>query len=374
MSTDYKVPYTTILDIQPHGNADKLVIATIYGFQVIVQKDKYQKGDQIVYVPIDSLLPKWLEDILFSKDSKVILRNSRVRQIKLRGRVSQGLVVDPKDISSKVNPEYLKPEQDLAAILGIVKYEPPVPGAAFMAGTKSRDKKGAHVLFHQYNGVNNIKWMPDYFKEGEIVEIQCKLHGTNARVAVLPFIANTFWKKVKKFLRLVPKTERCYGSNRVDISSSYAYQGFYGEDIYGTCFNTIKAFDKIKEGEIVYGEIVGPGIQKNYTYGLNEHHFVVFDVKIRQFDGKFKWLNPGEVESFCKEREFEHIPVLYRGPYNKELAYSLTKGPSAYNPVQKIREGIVIKAAKDCDMEGNKRALKWVSEDYLSDPSNTDNH
>lgn len=374
MSIDYKVPYTAILDIQPHGNADRLEIATIYGFQVIVGKDQYQKGDRIVFIPIDSLLPKWLEDTLFPKDSKVVLRNSRVRQIKLRGRVSQGLIVDPQHISSKVNPTYLQPEQDLAAILGITKYEPPLPGVAFMAGSKSRDKKDAHLLFHQYNGVNNIKWMPDYFKEGELVEIQCKLHGTNARIAVLPFVANTFVKKVKKFFGLAPKTERCYGSNRVDISSSFNYKGFYGQDIYGACFNDIKAFDKIKQGEIVYGEIIGPGIQQHYTYGLDKHHFVVFDVKILQNDGKFKWLDPMDVQTFCKERGFEHIPVLYRGPYNKELAYSLTKGPSVYNPVQKVREGIVIKAALDYDLEGNKRALKWVSEDYLADFSNTDNH
>ena len=182
-------------------------------------------------------------------------------------------------------------------------------------------------------------------------------------------------KKLKKLLRLSPAVENCYGSNRVEISSKSGYVGFYGEDVYGFAFHKADAFNKIKLGETVFGEIVGPGIQKNYSYGLKEQKFILFDVKVLQADGSQIWLTPDEVEAFAKERGFDMVPILYKGPYNKELAYALTKGKSEFNDKsEKVREGIVIKAAKDYSIDGNKQALKWVSEDYLSDPSNTDEH
>ena len=87
--------------------------------------------------------------------------------------------------------------------------------------------------------------------------------------------------------------------------------------------NKVDAFSKIKKNEIVYGELIGEGIQKNYNYGhKNEHHFVLFDVKIIYEDGTSRWLSPKEVEAYAKERGFSFVPVLYEGVYNKELAYN----------------------------------------------------
>lgn len=371
----YKVPFTTIVSITPHNNAERLEVAMVYGFQVIVRKDQYKVGDKVIYVPIDSLLPQWLEDKLFPEGSKIKLHHHRVRQIRIRGLASQGMLISAEDVATKVNPQYLALEQDLKKILEITKYTPPQPGFSQTLGKgRNRNKKHEHPLFHKYNGLDNIKWFPNLFAEGEEVVIQEKLHGTNARASKLPFIANTLTKKIKKFFNLAPKEENCYGSNNVDISAATNFTGFYGEDIYGKCFNAMNVFSKINLGEIVYGEIVGPSIQKNYTYNLKEHTFVVFDVKTLQPDGKFKWMAPDEVERYCELRGFKYVPVAYKGPFNKELTYSLTKGSSLFDPKTKVREGVVIKAAQNYDIEGNKKALKWVSEQYLDDSSNSDFH
>ncbi len=371
----YKVPYTSILEINPHNNAERLEVATVYGFQVVVSKGRYKVGDKAVYIPIDSILPEKLEKILFPEDAKIKLHNSRVRQIKIRGLASQGMLINPDEITSLVNPAYLKAEQDLKLILNVKKYEPPVKASNLNAqGPKSRNKKNPHPLFHKYNGLDNIKWFPNKFNEQSMVVIQEKLHGTNARASVLPFEANTLKKRILKFLRLAPTTENCYGSNMVEISASRTYKGFYGEDVYGTVFNKMDVFSKLKLGESVFGEIVGPGIQKGYTYGLKEHEFVLFDVKVLQPDGTQKWLSPSECKAFAIDRGFQFVPVVYEGPFNKELAYTLSRGPSVFDPNEKVREGIVIKAAENYSVEGNKQALKWVSEDYLSDTSNTDEH
>lgn len=382
--TDYKVPLTNILEINPHNNADSLEVATVYGFQVIVKKGQYKPGDAVVYIPIDSILPQWLEDRLFpyTKNAdgqmvppKVKLNHHRVRQIRLRKLASQGMLIDTTDIKDKVNFKKAHAEDNLAEVLGVTKYEPPVVGPSSTQGKdKQRNKSYEHPLFHKYNGLDNIKWFPTLFKEGEEVVIQEKLHGTNARASLLPYRTDTFFRKMMKFLGLAPKQEQCYGSNNVQKAVGRNNQNFYSEDVWGNTFKAMDVFSKLKLGETVYGEIVGPGIQNNYDYGLKEHKFVLFDVKVLLPDGKQAWLPPEFVEAFAKERGFEHVPVVYKGPYNKELAYSLTKGNSVYCPNQKVREGIVIKAATDYSVEGNKKALKWVSEDYLDDKTNTDNH
>lgn len=374
--TTYKVPYTSILDIQPHNNAERLEVATVYGFQVIVSKGRYKIGDKAVYIPIDSILAEKLENIIFPADAKIKLNNHRVRQIKIRGLASQGMLINPDEISSLVNPAFLKDEQDLKLILGVTKYEPPVSGVNLNTSKKGeRNKKHENPLFHKYNGLDNIKWFPNKFNEQSEVVIQEKLHGTNARASVMTFTANSLFKKIQQALRLAPKVENCYGSNRVEISASSNYKGFYGEDVYGKVFKNMDVFNKLKFGESVFGEIVGPGIQKGYSYGLKEHQFVLFDVKVLQPDGTQIWLTPDQVEFFALERGFKMVPILYKGPFNKEMAYSLTFGKSEFNDKsEKVREGIVIKAAKDYSVEGNKQALKWVSETYLADPTNTDDH
>lgn len=369
----YKVPLTTISAINPHGNAERLELATVYGFQVIVPKDKYKINDKIIYVPIDSILPNWLETQLFPEGSKIKLHHNRVRQIKIRGIASQGMIIDPQDVASKVNPNYLKLEQNLAEILGVTKYESPTRANTQGIPGERKKKPFENPRFHKYGGVDNIKWFPGFF-DGKEVVIQEKLHGSNCRAGYLKTEANTLWKKVLSFFGKLPEYEFVYGSNNVQLQDRKSYSGFYGEDVYGKVLKKVDAFNKLIKGITIFGELIGPGIQKNYDYGHTEHHFVVFDVKVEQQDGSQVYMDQRVAEEFASDLGFDFVPVLYRGPFNAELAKQLSMGPSVYNPKQKVREGIVIKAAEEYGANGGKKALKFISEDYLSDSSNTDEH
>ena len=373
----YKVPLTTILGLQDHPNADRLSIATIYGFNVIVPKGKYNIGSRVIYVPIDSIIPQNLEDHLFPPEAKIKLNKHRVRQIRIRKIASQGMLISKEEIKAVYGFEPNEEEKDYKDILSIAKYEPPAPKFQSSMGGPSKQRRNLeNPLFHSYNGLNNIKWFPTLFKEEDIVVVQEKIHGTNARAARLPYVANTLWKRIKKFLGLAPKFEFCYGSNRVQLQEKRGHTGYYGEDIYGQVFRSIDVESKLKEGETVYGEIYGDGIQKNYTYGCKrgEHKFILFDVKVLDYEGNQRWLSPEEVKVFAKERGFDMVPEIYRGPFNMELVKELTKGDSILAPSQKIREGIVVKALHNyCDDRGNKKALKVISEAYL-DKDNTDFH
>jgi RNA ligase (TIGR02306 family) len=367
--SEFKVPLTTIREILPHNNAERLEVAVVYGFQVIVSKGQYKVGDKVLYVPIDSILPQELEDKLFPPDSKVKLNKHRIRQIKLRGVASQGMLIDVGNV-----PANAKLEVDFARELGITKYEPPVrENTSMLPGTR-KSKQNENPNFTKYGGLDNIKWYPEKFKADEEIVLQEKIHGTNARAAVMPFVANTLWKKILRFFGKAPSTEFCYGSNNVQLQNKSGNSGYYGEDVYGKCFNSINAKDKLKLGETIFGEIYGEGIQKNYSYGTKEHKFILFDVKILQPDGTHKWLNPDEVNSFAKERDFNVVPELYRGPYiSLDFVKTFTKGNSVLAPTQKIREGVVVKSLS-YDEFGRNRALKVISEDYLNDASNTDFH
>lgn len=382
----FKVCFTKITEIVPHNNADALEIARVYGFSVVIKKGSYNVGDFALYIPIDSVLPVKLEQVVFGENSKIKLTRGRVKQIRIRQFPSEGMLIDVATVKDYLYKAGLnanidfKLEHDYAELLSVTKYEPPV-NTQLISGDEQKAKKlrkgQDNPLFHKYNGLENLKWFPNLFKEDEEVVIQEKLHGTNARLSKLPTLCDTLFKKIKKFFGLLPKYEVCYGSNNVDLTNRSNWKGFYGENVYARAFQACDAHNKVKENEIIYGEIVAEGVQKNYHYGHRTPHFVLFDVKIYNPETKeFKWLNPDEVEQYAKERGFDFVPVLYRGVFNKQVAYELTFGDSVYCPEQKIREGVAIKSRfgyNDISMSSNKRALKYISEVYL-DKDNSDFH
>lgn len=367
----YKVPLTKIIAINEHPEADRLELATVYGFQVVVKKDSYKVGDIVLYVPIDSIIPQDIEDFLFPADAKIKLHRHRVKQIRIRKLASQGMLISPADMLALKNVNCSELEYDYKDTLGISKYEPPTRGSAFGAPKDKKVNSLENSQFDKFGGLNNIKWFPTMFQPDEEVVLQEKIHGTNARAGLLKYEANTLWKKLLVFFKQAPEYVFCYGSNNVQLQDKSNYKGFYGNNIYGEVFAKEKVEDKLKPGEIIYGEIYGEGVQSNYSYGTKEKKFVLFDVKVNGF-----WLRPDEVIAFAKERGFDMVPELYRGPFTSlDLVKSYTLGPSVLAPSQKIREGVVVKALHDYNNAGDsgKRALKVISEKYL-DKEQSDFH
>lgn len=231
---------------------------------------------------------------------------------------------------------------------------------------------------HTYGGLENIKWFPNLFSSDEEVSIQLKLHGTNARMGYFKTEAKSFLDKIKKFFGLLPEYHFRYGSNNVDITAkSGKYKGFYDIDLYGKAFEACKAKEKLEPNELIFGEIIGEGIQKGYHYGHKEPKFLLFDVKIFSGDGSFRWLNPNEVEEYAKDRGFDMVPTLFKGKYDKSVLDTLVTGADPYFPAHKVREGIVIKSIKDYNnamCSSRKKSLKYINPDYLDDKNNTDFH
>jgi RNA ligase (TIGR02306 family) len=377
--SEYKVPMTRIKEILPHPNATALEYAVVYGFKVIVRKNEYHVDTPVIYVPIDSLLPNKLEQLLFKPDSKIKLNKGRVKQIKIRGEYSQGMIIDIPTIMEYLNHKdgmKLDIETDYAEMLGIIKYEP--PAAAYQGantGGNKRDKPKENPFFHVYGGIDNFKWYPELFAEGEEVSITEKIHGSNIRFGMVPYVANNPWRKLLRWLKLTPEFEWVYGSNRVQLQQRRKYKGWYGENVYGQVLEKYNAKDKVKPGEIWYGELYGDGIQKNYSYGCKpgEHRLVVFDMKMQDGKEDSKYLDAEYFFNLAQARGFETCPELYRGPFNSTVAKLMTVGNSVLEPSQKVREGVVVKSLKETTSVIGRKVLKLISEKYL-EADNTDFH
>lgn len=101
-----------ITDIQPIDGADNIVLAFVLGWQVVVKKNEFNIGDKVCYIQIDTVVPE-LPEYEFLRERKF-----RVRTIKLRQKISQGLIIPlPK---GKWNEG-----DDITDVLGVKKYEKP---------------------------------------------------------------------------------------------------------------------------------------------------------------------------------------------------------------------------------------------------------
>ena len=68
-----------IEEILPIENADKIEVARVGGWKVVVKKDEFKVGDLAVYIEIDSRVPSDKEEFAFLADRKY-----KVKSIKLR--------------------------------------------------------------------------------------------------------------------------------------------------------------------------------------------------------------------------------------------------------------------------------------------------
>src|SRR5688572_2429673 len=91
--TDFAVEVVKIDEIMPHPNADRLELARVKGWIMVVGKDQFKTGEPAVFFPIDSVLPFELEAALFA-ESKIRPKGGRIRTTKIRGVISQGLLAE----------------------------------------------------------------------------------------------------------------------------------------------------------------------------------------------------------------------------------------------------------------------------------------
>ena len=172
--------FETISEILPIEGADRIEIARVQGWQSVIRKGDYKVGDQVIFVPIDTVLPPavWNEHLWDKNDPK---KPIRVKTVRLRGAVSQGLIFPTSLVSAQEIWDHSDdPEEDIsiAGMLGITKYEKPVP--AHLAGQVKGDFP-THLVSKtdEDNLKSNIEVLEE-LKEADFVEATIKYDGTSA--------------------------------------------------------------------------------------------------------------------------------------------------------------------------------------------------
>jgi RNA ligase (TIGR02306 family) len=271
-----------IAHVRPIEGADRIEAVGILGWECVSKKGEFQAGDPCVYFEIDSLLPEdpryeFLKTSSYRKD----LKKYRLRTVKLKGQLSQGLVLP---LSLFPEAENFLEGQDLTDILGIEKYEPPVP-AQIQGDARTFSwpiGKTDEPRIQSEEGrltLEKLKGNPYY--------ISLKLDGTSCT-----FIVD-------------PRDDEYHVCGR---NYSYKWALSHSFWIVNDRYNIEERLRSLRDIAI-QGEVVGPGIQKN-KMGLKNVDFYVFNVVRVSTSSR---LPIDESISVAESLGLKFVPILERG-------------------------------------------------------------
>ena len=364
MENTNSVCYVGIIgEVKPIKGADNIELVMVNGWNAITKKGEYKVDDLVVVATTDAVIPVDLSELIGV--TGYLRKGQRVRTVKLRGVYSECLIVSLKyTFKSEISINGFVDGQDMMGLLNITKYEPPVKMVQLSGGRKLKYHQNPN--FHIYYKFPNQKNVPDMFNKEDEVVITRKLHGTNARYGIVRKKKLSLLDRIKMlFGNQWAAFEYVYGSHNVEKGSDS--QGFYNTDVWKTVANQYdirgKLWDYVKdtyepneltEGVVIYGEIYGGGIQKNYDYGLTDVKFVGFDIEV---DGVYQPYLNETVHFDCLE--LPKVELLYQGNWNKEEQDKYVF--SNFIEGTKVpHEGIVVKS-----VTGDRRKVsKVINPDY----------
>lgn len=372
--------------LRPIEGADLIEVASVDGWDIVVKKGQFNVGDECIYFEIDSLLPDNQPLFEFLRP-----RDFRVKTIKLRGQISQGLVFPLSDILTLVKfPSFAWLRLRFPKLgrlfdkfitwdkeLNVIKY-----------GLRSRRNKGNFTQKADLRGVfpefirktdqeriQNLKReLSDKVFVGSTFEVTEKLEGMSTTYYLSPFEKDGYDKNNKGASNFTKE----------DIENLPYYYGFASRN-----YDLKKGFDSPQESTgikldlenilrkihsdtgmflALQGELVGVGIQKNYYNldGITWYCFDILDCKTR------KYLNPEQRRKICEEYAIPQVPllefvVLNESLNNVEYFVKNADGKSRLN-LNKNREGLVFKSLKNPDVH----TFKAISNNYLLKNDNDD--
>lgn len=241
--------------IKPIEGADNIETVGILGWECVSKKGEFQPDDMCLYIEIDSLLPEIPEFEFLRKNCwNESFKKFRLKTIKLKKQISQGLVLP---ISVFPNLAGLNVGADVTDLLGIEKYDPPIPAQIVGDAKKftwpiSKTDETRVQLDDEYKFIERLTGQPYY--------ISLKLDGTSSTFLIDP-TDETFHV-----------CGRNYSYKRNDTHTFWKIAQRYNIE------QGLRSFlDKGNNRIAIQGEIVGPGIQKN-PLGLSVPDLYIFNV------------------------------------------------------------------------------------------------
>lgn len=343
---DDEVNYTAMvveLGVIEHlPGLDNLRGIKVGGNLVLISKD-HEPGELGVFFPAESQLSAEFCRLnnLFkhkhlnadSTQKGYIEDTRRVKALKLKGYVSTGLWL-PLDCFVPLfggEAMTLQPGEEFNRIDAVDICRKYVRKGPIQVARSSKAKKAPREqvdinVFKEHVKTTHLLKCSFMLDLNDIVRVSIKLHGTSARVGLVPVHKPmTIWRRMLRKLGVEQKltTYKLVAGSRQVIKYVEGQQlgkhgDYYGEDLWTL---TAKQFEgKLAKGEVVYYEIVGwtPGgrpIQKGYTYGLpqGEHAIFVYRIANVNEDGVGQDLSWSAMRLRCVELGVNTVPFIGYG-------------------------------------------------------------
>ncbi|MDQ0953676.1 RNA ligase (TIGR02306 family) [Streptomyces phaeochromogenes] len=344
-----------VLTVHEHPNADALELAQVGLYRAVVAKGVYRTGETAVYIPEQSVLPEDLIEELGLTGRLAGSRSDRVKAVRLRGELSQGIVCRPKALAGVDLARAAADGTDFAERLGITKWVPPIPP------TMDGEVESAPGLL-PWVDIENIQRYPDIFAPGEDVVLTEKLHGS---ACLLTYFAEDGRVQVSskgfgaKYLALTEDPRNLY------------WRAVHGHGVAAAAARLAERLGARRVG--VFGEVYGAGVQ-DLTYGADGRRetlgYAVFDVSA-EIDGEVRWLDATELLT----GELPLVPRLYEGPYDIGRVLEFASGRETVSGQGlHLREGVVIRPAIErySPVTGGRAVAKAVSPAYLTRKGGTE--
>jgi len=315
----------TISGLEPIANADAIEKARVLGWCVVVKRGEFRPGNKVVYCEIDSLLPERPEfeflragcfkPAILEGETVIQPAGFRIKTVKLRGQVSQGICF-PLSILPPQAPT--DEGADVTELLGIRKYEPPLP-----LGMGGKVKGGFPEFIAKTDEIRVQVLLPVLERHrGKTFYVTEKLDGTSFTAflhdGAFGICSRNLWMDEADDTNILVRVARRLQLEE-KLRAIAAARGFQ---------------------PAVQGEIIGPGIQEN-KYELATVDLRIFNV----FDiDAYKLVEHALMVEILQEAGLTGVPqlgtlVLSHGV--DELV-ELAAGSSVLN-AKTQREGIVLR-------------------------------
>ena len=291
-------------DVLPIENADRLEQVAIGGWRVVVAKGEFTKGDKVVYFEIDSALPaddtryEFLKERCLRKwmcGGRLVCEVIRIKSIKLRGVVSQGIVMPLTAFPEITDTEV---GADVTALLNVKHYDEladeygRITGSARLAGN-AKGNFPTHLV--PKTDEERLQNLTEYFDgrfKGVPFEVTEKFDGCSATYIYAPNA-----RPDDPFFVCSRNLELKYETGNLYWDIAYKYRIF-------DALESLRA--KTGYDIAIQGEVVGPGVNGNRDQ-YTEHKFYVFRI-YNITDGK--WLCPSVRRGMCAIMGIPHVKVF----------------------------------------------------------------
>ncbi|MBJ7000271.1 RNA ligase (ATP) [Streptomyces sp. CRPSP2-6A1] len=343
-----------VLTVHEHPDADALELAQVGLYRAVVAKGAFRSGEVALYIPEQAVLPDELIEELGLTGRLAGSAANRVRAVRLRGELSQGLVCRPKALDGVDLAAAAALGTDFAERLGITKWVPPIPP------TMNGEVEPASELL-PWVDIENIQRHPDIFTPGEPVVLTEKLHGS---ACLLTYVADE---------GRVYVSSKGFGARSLALKEDPRNLYWRAVHAHGVPEAAARLAERLGARRIgVFGEVYGAGVQ-DLTYGADGRRetlgYAVFDVSA-EIGGTVRWLDTAVLDG-----ELPVVPRLYEGPYDIDRVLSVASGRETVSGRElHLREGVVIRPAGErySPVTGGRAIAKAVSPAYLTRKGGTE--